>query len=104
MPAPYQEFPLAITVLAFIAVAALLIIIALLFRINARIAALSANLSRQSRAAKPEEPDAVEIGPGTHFEEFLKEDAERRALPKKEQFKAYRQWRSEKGLNWSAKD
>ncbi len=36
------------------------------------------------------------------FREFLSEDPARRQLPKREQFEAYRQWRKEKGLNWSA--
>jgi hypothetical protein len=34
------------------------------------------------------------------FREFLSEDPERRKLPKREQFGAYRAWRKEKGLNW----
>ena len=104
MPVPAQEFPLAITVLACAATSILLIIMILLFRINSRIAALSGTLSRQSRSPKPEETDAVEVGPGTPFDEFLREDPARLSLTKKEQFTAYRQWRSEKGLNWSAKD
>ena len=61
---------------SYIIIAALLVILILLFRINGRLAALSSYLSRQSRAAKPEPADAVEIGPATHFEEFLKEDPE----------------------------
>jgi hypothetical protein len=36
------------------------------------------------------------------FQEFLDEDPTRSELPKKEQFAAYRKWRKEKGLNWSA--
>jgi Na+-transporting methylmalonyl-CoA/oxaloacetate decarboxylase gamma subunit len=48
----------------------------------------------------------VELAPRTAndgaFREFLSEDAARRTLPKREQFEAYRQWRKEKGLNWSA--
>jgi hypothetical protein len=40
------------------------------------------------------------VAPGTPFEEFLNEDPSRRLLSKKEQFAAYRDWRSQKGLNW----
>jgi hypothetical protein len=56
-------------------------------------------------SAKSEEqdasPNAVEAPSGTHFEEFLNEDSNRRRLTKKEQFKSYRAWRSKKGLNWT---
>ncbi|QTN32206.1 hypothetical protein HZ994_07625 [Akkermansiaceae bacterium] len=107
-PAANPEFPLQIIVLAYIATAILIIILLQLLRMNGRLAALSARLSRSSRSEKLAEPDAepgiVEVGPGTPFETFLKEDPERRTLAKKEQFKAYRKWRAEKGLNWSAKD
>lgn len=34
------------------------------------------------------------------FQEFMLEDPARADLPKKEQFAAFRKWRSEKGLNW----
>ncbi len=44
---------------------------------------------------------AVETSPGGAFEAFLEEDPSRRDLTKGEQFKAYRKWRQEKGLNWS---
>jgi hypothetical protein len=47
-------------------------------------------------------PSAAETSPGGAFEAFLSEDPERRRLTKGEQFAAYRQWRQEKGLNWSA--
>lgn len=107
-PAEYQELPLSLTILAYTATAFLLIIIALLCRLGGKLDALSAKLSRTSRTAKLEDaeaaPNVVEAAAGTHFEEFLNEDPERRNLAKKEQFKAYRKWRTEKGLNWSAKD
>lgn len=96
---------MSIIVLAYLATAFLLIIMILLFRINGRIAALSAKLSRSGRSAKLEDSDAApnvaEAASGTHFEEFLNEDPARRTLVKKEQFKAYRKWRAEKGLNWA---
>lgn len=104
LAAIYQEFPTSITVLAYIATAFLLVIMVLLFRVNGRIAALSAFLSRPNNPAKAGETDAgqaaVEVGSGSVFEEFLNEDPGRRNLAKKEQFKAYREWRVEKGLNW----
>ena len=100
-----QTFPLALTILSYIATAVLVAILILLLRINTKIGALSAKLSKTSRAAKLEDentaPVPVEVPSGTHFEEFLNEDPERLKLAKKEQFKAYRAWRAEKGLNWS---
>lgn len=99
------SFPQSITILSYIATGALLVILLLLILINSKLSALSAKLSRSTRAAKIEDQDAspnvVEAPSGTHFEEFLNEDPERRKLTKKEQFKAYRAWRTEKGLNWS---
>lgn len=45
---------------------------------------------------------------GTHsdedegpYEQFLAEDPQRLGLSKSEQFAAYREWRKERGLNWS---
>lgn len=99
------SFPLSITILSYIATGALLLILLLLLLINSKLSALSAKLSRSNRVAKLEDqdvlPNVVEAPSGTHFEEFLNEDPERRRLAKKEQFKAYRDWRTEKGLNWS---
>ena len=38
------------------------------------------------------------------FKLFLEEDPSRAELPKKEQFAAFRKWRSEQGLNWGGGD
>jgi hypothetical protein len=114
------SFPLSIIILCYIATGALVLILLLLFIMNSRLSALSAKLSRSSRPTKPETYEAYEASQtkiespnvaekhdtgeapaGTHFEEFLNEDRERRKLTKKEKFKAYREWRTEKGLNWS---
>ena len=107
-PSDYLQFPPSIITLAYTATAFLLIIIVLLFRMNGKLDALSAKLNRNNRSAKLEDteatPSVVQAVAGTHFEEFLNEEPERRSLTKKEQFKAYRKWRTEKGLNWSAKD
>lgn len=105
IPTPdYIDFPLSITVLAYIAGISLVLILLLLFRISGQLNALSIRLTKTSRTTKLADPEAlpnfVEAGPGTPFEEFLSEDPQRRTLAKKEQFKAYRAWRAEKGLNW----
>lgn len=98
-------FPFAITFLCYLASSVLVLILFLLILINSKLSALNAKLARTSYSAKIEDadatPDSVEVHSGTHFEEFLNEDPERRQLTKKEQFKAYRAWRSEKGLNWA---
>jgi len=99
------SFPLHITLLLYTATGALLLILFLLFLIYTKFSVLSAKLTRSNRSAKFEEqdasPNAVEAPSGTHFEEFLNEHSDRRRLTKKEQFKAYRAWRTEKGLNWT---
>jgi len=107
------EFPLSITILCYTVVALLAAIVLMMFRINGQIALLSHRLrkpdgSRSERSSSPATDDApetqapaIEVGPGTPFEEFLNEDPDNRRLSKKEQFKAYRKWRAEKGLNWS---
>ena len=99
------SFPFHITLLLYTATGVLVLILLLLFIMNSKLSALSAKLSRSSRPAKIGEQDAstnaVEAPSGTHFEEFLNEDSNRRRLTKKEQFKSYRAWRSKKGLNWT---
>ncbi len=117
-PPPIEpSFPLSIIILCYIATGVLVLILLLLVIMNSKLSVLCAKLSRPSRATKPgtheatqnktdppdeaESENEVEAPPGTHFEEFLNEDPERRKLTKKEKFKAYRAWRTEKGLNWS---
>ena len=110
------EFPLTITILCYLAVALLAVIVIMLFRINGQMALLSHRLRKlgsrseggsRSTSSSSEDSDektespAVEAEPGTPFEEFLNSDPKHRTLPKKEQFKEYRKWRAEKGLNWS---
>lgn len=47
-------------------------------------------------------PRPAETAEDGAFGEFLAENPERRKLPKREQAEAYRQWRRNRGLNWSA--
>ena len=105
-PTPLEpSFPLHITLLLYTATGALLLILFLLFLIYSKFYVLSAKLTRPSSSAKIEDQDAspnvIEVPSGTHFEEFLNEDSDRCRLTKKDQFKAYRAWRSKKGLNWT---
>ena len=60
-------------------------------------------LTRQEARLEAAEtsPSVAETSAGGAFEVFLGEVPERRRLTKGEQFAAYRQWRQEKGMNWS---
>ncbi|WP_411826386.1 hypothetical protein [Luteolibacter sp. AS25] len=106
MPTSFSpEFPLSIIILSYIATFLLAVILLVLFRISSQLTLLSGSMAKSSRPTKATEkeelPNISEPEPGSPFDEFLTEDPERKNLTKKEQFKAYRKWRSEKGLNWS---
>lgn len=93
------------TILAYICVALLIAILILVIRINFKLASHSNKRTSpddtSSRSSASDETEShIEVAPGTPFEEFLNENPERRSLSKKEQFAAYRDWRSAKGLNW----
>ena len=53
--------------------------------------------NQPNRTPKSEDPNARDSA----FEQFLAEDPARISMPKSEQFAAYRQWRKDKGMNWS---
>jgi hypothetical protein len=84
-------------------VALLVLALALIFRISARVHRIESLLGQQSGRSEPAEssPSISETSPGGAFEMFLSEDPSRRTLTKGEQFSAYRKWRQEKGMNWS---
>ncbi len=73
------------------------------FRISRRLGRIErqGGPSRVEAQAAVAGPSLAETSPGGAFETFLKEDPSRRELSKGEQFAAYRQWRHEKGMNWS---
>jgi hypothetical protein len=92
-------------ILGCVCLAFLLAIFFLVIRINSKLSSVSNKASNHSRSSSisgdsKESDHNVEVAPGTPFEEFLNEDPSRRLLSKKEQFAAYRDWRSQKGLNW----
>lgn len=98
-----DSLPFAFQILAYISVALLIAIFFLVLRINAKLSGASNNVSKNGRPSSSESEETeynVEVAPGTPFEEFLNEDPVRRSLSKKEQFAAYRDWRSQNGLNW----
>ena len=55
----------------------------------------------RQKTVEAEAGEAAGSQSGGAFETFLNEDPARRELPKREQFAAYRQWRKERGMNWS---
>ena len=58
--------------------------------------------ARETVAKSPTSASAAATSaPRGEFETFLAEDPARQLLTKSEQFKAYRRWRQDKGLNWS---
>jgi len=60
-----------------------------------------ASLDQADSQVSASAPSLAETSPGGAFEAFLSEDPTRRQMSKGEQFAAFRQWRSEKGMNWS---
>lgn len=81
----------------------LVVLLFLALRISRRLARVEKLIGQPACSAESggQAPSAVETSTGGAFEAFLSEDPDRRNLPKSEQFSAYRQWRHEKGLNWS---
>ncbi len=96
---------LSMDIIGYICLALLLAIFFLVLRINSKLSGASYkannfNRPNSTKAASAGTEHSVEVASGTPFEEFLNEDPSRRSLGKKEQFTAYRNWRSQKGLNW----
>ncbi len=100
-----DSLPLPSDIIGYTCLALLIAIFFLVLRINYKLSGASnkannSNRSNTSTAASVGTEHNVEVPSGTPFEEFLNEDPTRRSLSKKEQFAAYRDWRSQKGLNW----
>ena len=81
----------------------LVVLLFLALRISSRLARIEKLVGQPAFTSESADqaPSAVETSTGGAFEAFLSEDPNRRNLPKSEQFSAYRQWRQEKGMNWS---
>lgn len=98
---PETDFPM-IQNLLVAAVCLLVLLILLGWGISRRLARIERRLDEcTTPVTEAAPPSAVETSAGGAFETFLSEDPARRALPKSEQFAAYRKWRQEQGLNWS---
>ncbi len=76
---------------------------------RALLAMESAQATREVRASPEDHPGLDQRKSANRvqkrlFRQFLEEDPARREMSKKEQFSAFRKWRSERGLNWSGAD
>ena len=92
-------------ILNYLSLAFLIAIFLLALRINSKLSGGSNKITNHGRqnpvVGNSEKSEShVEATHGTPFEEFLNEDPARRTMSKKEQFAAYRDWRTQKGLNW----
>ena len=99
---PESEAPTLIILLSLCA-GLLVVVVLLVLRISSRLSRIEKLTGRPPARAEPAEqaPSKAETSAGGAFEAFLAEDSSRRDLPKGEQFSAYRQWRHDKGMNWS---
>ena len=79
----------------------LLMLVLLIVRMLSLIHVLQKSVRNMAASAVDDSALGAETTSGGAFEIFLNEESSRRALPKSEQFAAYRQWRQEKGMNWS---
>ena len=81
----------------------LVLVLFLVLRISLRLSRIERAAGKSSSPTESVEqaPSVAETSPGGAFETFLSEEPSRRNLTKSEQFSAYRQWRQEKGMNWS---
>lgn len=98
-----------IPVLFWVLSGSILFFVVLVWFGQIRLQARMARIERQLGGAKAKQVDETpqmrrkaENGEQKQmFQEFLAEDPSRKMMPKREQFTAFRKWRSEKGLNWT---
>jgi len=97
---PEADAP-TVVILLWSAVGLLVILLLLVVAVFRRLSRIERRLIEDSGRQDVTEAAATESQPGGAFEMFLNEDPAHRELPKREQFAAYRQWRHERGMNWS---
>lgn len=102
MPSPEVDLS-TLVILVSACVGLLTLMLLVILRISSRLARLEKLGLQVDKLSSSNEtgPTSAETSAGGAFEIFLSEDPSRRQLPKGEQFSAYRQWRQEKGMNWS---
>lgn len=99
-----SEFETSTVVILLWSCAGLLVLVLLLiFQISGRLSRIERHVAQDGSHPETagQAPSAAETSPGGAFETFLNDDPGRRELTKGEQFKAYRRWRQENGMNWS---
>ena len=99
--APSLILPLVI--LLAVCLMLLVFLLFMSFRISWRLGWIERKMEQNKADAQVSDhvPSVAETSPGGAFEAFLNEDPARKEMTKSEQFAAYRQWRHEKGMNWS---
>ena len=94
-----------VSVIEWICLGLLAVVILFLLSIRASLARVESRLNHHIKASeaagKASSPATDAEANSSAFEQFLAEDPERIGLSKTEQFAAYREWRKDKGLNWS---
>ena len=97
------SYVLTIVILLSCCLVVLVLLMILIFRVSGCLRRIEklAMLGNGDARVLESEISIAETSPGGAFEVFLSEEPARREMTKGEQFAAYRQWRREKGMNWS---
>lgn len=103
---PESEMPayvLTIVILLSVCLGMLVLLVIMSFRICGQLGRIwkTANFGTTDAPVLESEISSAETSHAGAFEAFLSEEPARREMTKGEQFAAYRQWRNEKGMNWS---
>ena len=97
-----------VSVVEWVMVAAIAIMLILIVSLRVALAGLQLQVRQLQKALEDKPMRASDADEETRkesaFDQFLAEDSERLALSKSEQFAAYREWRKEKGMNWSSRE
>ena len=90
-----------VSVAEWISLSLLIAMLILLLSIRVAVARIESRISRTLQAAETQATSSSQEGSTSAFDQFLAEDPKRLSLSKTEQFAAYREWRKDKGMNWS---
>ncbi len=104
MPEPeVPSYVLTVVILLSFCLGMLVLLVIMCFRICRQLGRIGklANLGTADAPILEHEISSAETSQGGAFEAFLTEEPARREMTKGEQFAAYRQWRNDKGMNWS---